>query len=285
MRVLVLGASGMLGSAMYRLLAQSPGMQVLGTLRSPSNALGLPTTATSDLACGVSASDLSGIASVMLSFKPSAVVNCIGVVKQLDESKDPRVSILINALFPHQIADMCRDQGSRLVHISTDCVFSGRRGGYTEDDFPDCADLYGRSKLLGEVADKHCITLRTSIIGPEPSGRASGLVGWFLRQSGSAKGYRRAIFSGLPTVTLATAIRDLVLPRTGMHGLYHMSADPIDKFTLLKLVRDRWGKEIRIDPVDEPAIDRSLDSSRFRRETGFRSAPWDTLVEEMHAFG
>lgn len=275
----------MLGSAVYRLLARSDGCRVRGTVRGSSPPAGLPTSVASDVVGHVVAEDSGSIRRALEEFRPDAVVNCIGVVKQLSDAQDPLVAIPINALLPHVLASECGRVGARLVHVSTDCVFSGRRGRYAESDAPDAEDLYGRSKLLGEVCASRCITLRTSIIGPEPSGRASGLLGWFLAQEGRVRGYRRAIFSGLPTVTLAEAIRDHVLPRPDLQGLYHVGADPIDKLTLLELIRDRWEKEIEIDPTETPAIDRSLDSTRFRAVTGFSPEPWPALVGRMHDFG
>jgi dTDP-4-dehydrorhamnose reductase len=233
----------------------------------------------------VSADDPSSLHGALNAFTPQVVINCIGVVKQLEQAADPLIAIPINSLLPHQLAAAARAHGARLVHVSTDCVFSGRKGQYSESDAPDAEDLYGRSKLLGEVTGAGCLTLRTSIIGPEPSGRATGLLDWFLRQTGSVRGFRRAIFSGLPTVALAELIRDFVLPNDTLEGLYHVGAEPIDKFGLLQLIRERWGKSVEIEPCDLPEIDRSLDCSVFRARTGFVPAPWPDLVASMYRFG
>jgi dTDP-4-dehydrorhamnose reductase len=285
MRVLVLGATGMLGSAVYRAFVSSTGIRVRGTSRSSVNQLDLPTSSTADLAFGVCANDLTSIRSAIEEFDPDAVINCIGIVKQLDDAEDPLIAIPVNSLLPHQLAALCRELQSRLIHISTDCVFSGARGNYAESDLPDATDLYGRSKLLGEATGPGCVTLRTSIIGPEPSGRASGLLDWFLSQSGPVRGYRRAIFSGLPTIVLAEVIRDHVLARPHLQGRYHVGALPIDKFSLLQLIRSRWGRDTEIVPCELPVIDRSLDCSLFRSLTGFHPPPWPWLIERMHAFG
>jgi dTDP-4-dehydrorhamnose reductase len=216
--------------------------------------------------------------------RPEVVVNAVGLVKQLAAADDPLAALPVNAMLPHRLARLCALAGARLVHVSTDCVFAGSRGGNRESDTPDATDLYGLSKLLGEVVDApHAITLRTSIIGHE-LGSAHGLVGWFLAQTGRVKGYRRAVFSGLPTVELARVIRDHVLPRPELHGLYHVSAAPIDKDTLLRLVAARYGHAIEIDADDRVVIDRSLDSSRFRAATGYAPPDWPELVARMHAF-
>jgi dTDP-4-dehydrorhamnose reductase len=209
----------------------------------------------------------------------------VGLVKQLAEAEDPLAALPINALLPHRLSRLCSLVGARLVHISTDCVFSGAKGCYREGDMPDAQDLYGRSKLLGEVTgDAHAITLRTSIIGHE-IGRAHGLVGWFLEQSGTVNGYRRAIFSGIPTVELACIIRDRVLPNRQLQGLYHVSAAPIDKLSLLQTVASQYRHAVEIIPDDRVNIDRSLDSSRFRNATGYTPPDWPELVRRMHAFG
>ena len=187
----------------------------------------------------------------------------------------------INATLPHRLAQYCWLSGARLVHISTDCVFNGSRGNYRESDFPDAGDLYGRTKYLGEVDYPHAVTLRTSIIGHELES-ARSLISWFLSQTGSVKGYRKAVFSGLPTIEIARIIRDFVIPNPELTGLYHLSAAPIDKCALLSLVARTYGKEIDIIPDESIIIDRSLNSDHFRNATGFAPESWPDLVSTMH---
>ena len=208
----------------------------------------------------------------------------MGIIKQLSSSYDPLVSIPINSLLPHRLAKLCISKNIRLIHLSTDCVFSGSHGGYIEGDFPDANDLYGRSKYLGEVDYPGCVTLRTSIIGHELHSTNS-LIDWFLSQSTAVKGYTNAIFSGLPTNEMAMVIRDYVIPNTNLSGLYHVSVDPISKYDLLELVRDTYGKKIEIVPDDIVRIDRSLNSKKFSEVTGFKPKPWPLLVKEMYEFG
>ncbi len=284
MKVLVLGATGMLGNAMLRLFAASPGFAAVGTARSAGLVARLPEAVRPLVRLGVDVENVDQLAAVLAAERPDAVINAIGLIKQLADAKDPLAALPVNALLPHRLARLCALIGARLVHVSTDCVFSGAKGGYVEGDFPDADDLYGRSKLLGEVDYPHAITLRTSIIGHELAS-ANALIGWFLAQPGPVRGFRRAIFSGLPTVVLAEIVRDHVLPRPELRGLWHVSAEPIDKFTLLSLVRDAWGRDTRIEPVDEPVIDRSLDSSRFRGATGWTPPAWPELVARMRDFG
>lgn len=283
-RVLVLGASGMLGNAVLRLFAQSEGYSVVGSARSAGVLRLLPPELREQVICGVDVENTDSLTRLFTLARPEVVINCIGLVKQLAEADDPLAAIPINALLPHRLARLCDVAGARLVHMSTDCVFAGTRGMYREQDLSDAQDLYGRSKYLGEVDYPHAVTLRTSIIGHELSS-AHGLVGWFLAQQGPVKGFTRAIFSGLPTVELARVMRDFVVPNPDLRGLYHVSAEPINKFELLRLVAQAYGKDIAIAPDDKLVIDRSLDSSRFRQATGYVPSSWPDLVAQMRNFG
>jgi dTDP-4-dehydrorhamnose reductase len=281
-RVLVLGASGMLGHQVMSVLASTAGLEACGTVRSEQSARRLPIALRPRVTAGIDACDPVALAEHLEIVRPSVVVNAVGIVKQLPGAEDPITCIEINALLPHRLAELCGRMGARLVQVSTDCVFSGRKGNYSESDPPDPQDLYGRSKLLGEVDVPHAITLRTSIIGNELDGQAShGLIGWFLNQQTQALGYTRAIFSGLPTVELATVIRDHVLPRPDLHGVYQVAARPISKYELLKLVAKQYGKSIDLKPVDEPVIDRSLNPARFQEATGYQAPAWPDLVALM----
>ena len=284
-KVLVLGATGMLGNAMLRVLSASPGCTAEGSARSAAGVRLLPESLWPAVHTGVDVENPDALARLLGQVRPQVVINCIGLVKQLAEADDPLAALPINAMLPHRLSRLCALLGARLVHISTDCVFAGSRGGYTEADLPDAQDLYGRSKLLGEVTgDAHAITLRTSIIGHELAS-AHGLVAWFLAQSGAVRGYAKAVFSGLPTVELAHVVRDHVLPQPDLHGLYQISAAPIDKLTLLRLVATQYGRKTEIVSDERVVIDRSLDSTHFRQATGYAPPAWPELVRRMHAFG
>ncbi len=279
-RLLILGGDGMLG---HRLMAElSARHTVRVTLHrelaayaqwpefGPRNAVG-----------GVEASDIAQINRLVTEFKPDAMVNCVGIVKQRDESKSARISIEINALFPHQLADIAQATGCHLVHLSTDCVFSGRRGNYREDDLADAEDIYGRTKWLGEVAKAGCITLRTSIIGPELS-RKSGLLEWFLSQQGkTVSGFRKAIFSGFTTAELSRIIEMLLTRFPEASGLYHVSSEPISKYDLLRRIGDRLKLGIDVIPEDSFVCDRSLDSIAFQQHFHYRPPSWDAMIEEL----
>lgn len=282
--ILVLGASGMLGHTVLRLFGQSPGYQVWGSARSWHAPARLPENMRGRIVHGIDVENTDSLSKLFASTRPDVVINCVGLVKQLSNANDPLAAIPINSILPHRLARMCEVARARLVHISTDCVFSGSKGQYKETDAADANDLYGRSKFLGEVDYPHAITLRTSIIGHELNSE-HGLVGWFLAQQGLVKGFNRAIFSGLPTVELARVIRDFVIPHHELTGTYHVSADSINKFELLRLVADVYGKSVDISPDDNLVMDRSLDSSRFRQATGYVSPSWPELVTQMHGFG
>ena len=285
MRILILGASGMLGHVMYRALAGHQDFEVVGTIRSEAARAALPLTKNASLISGIDAESPDLLLRAMVESRPEVVINCVGLVKQLSSANDPLAAIPLNAILPHRLGRMAEAANARLVHISTDCVFSGKKGNYVESDPPDATDLYGRSKLLGEVTAPNSITLRTSIIGPELARGGTGLVGWFLNQHGKIRGFRKAIFSGFPTVSLAELVIKHVLPNAGLNGLYHVSSDPIDKYTLLTLVRAAYEKDIEIEPADDLVIDRSLNSDRFRAATKFTPPTWDELIAQMRAFG
>jgi dTDP-4-dehydrorhamnose reductase len=282
-RVLVLGASGMLGNAMYRFFGDSEGYEVIGTVRSAASARRLPAVARGSILPGVDVEQFDSLTWAFAQVRPDVVVNCIGVVKQLDQASEPLTAIPINSVLPHRLAQLCAVAGARLIHVSTDCVFSGSRGAYKESDFPDADDLYGRSKLLGEVDYPHAVTLRTSIIGHEIEG-ARSLLCWFLSQQGRVRGFTRAIFSGLPTVELARVVRDFVLPNPQLKGLYQVASAPINKYDLLTLFAQAYDKTIAIEPFADFVIDRSLDASRFRQETGYVAPAWPELVKGMAEF-
>ena len=283
MRVLVVGASGMIGSTVLRVLSEKSDLEVFGSVRDAGISKFFPSSFGEFIIAGINIEHPDALVRLLNQLRPDVVVNCAGLTKHKPEAEDLLVSIPINTLMPHRLAELCKLVGARLIHISTDCVFSGEKGGYVEDDFADACDVYGKSKALGEVDYPHAITLRTSTIGHELQS-AYGLLEWFLSQAGRCKGYTRAIFSGLPTVVFAQIIRDVVIPHPELTGLYHVAAKPINKFELLELIADVYGKEIDIVRDDELAIDRSLDARRFQLATGYVAPDWPELIKLMHAY-
>ncbi len=215
--------------------------------------------------------------------RPDVIINCVGVIKQRPEAQQPLPSLDLNARLPHLLAELCRAAGCRLIHISTDCVFAGDRGGYREDTLTDAVDLYGRTKALGEVTTQpHCLTLRTSIIGHELH-TTYGLVEWFLSQRGPVRGFQRAIYTGFPTTVLAGILRDHVLPNPALHGLYQVASEPISKYDLLMLCKAAYVHPVDIVPESEVVIDRSLNGDRFRAATGFAAPSWPSMIDTMAA--
>lgn len=281
MRALVLGGSGMLGHQVCRVLSErtetwatfrdEPARHEQYNFISRKHALG-----------GVYAEDVASVRSALESVKPDAVINCIGIVKQRDKARQAIPSIQVNALFPHQLADLCQEHTTRLVQISTDCVFSGLRGAYTEADVPDPVDLYGRTKLLGELNRPGCLTLRTSIIGWQLNTFTS-LLSWFSQQRGQRiKGYQRSIYSGLSTRVLANLISDLIETRPDLTGLYQVASEPISKYDLLITLRDKLGwDDVEIEPDDNFFCDRSLVGTRFSVATGWKAPNWDEMLSGL----
>lgn len=273
----------MLGNAVFRFLAKSPCHEVFASVRSFEALRLLPNNLHKNVIVRVDVENLDCLTRLFDTIHPDMVINCIGLVKQVAAASDPLSAILINALYPHRLARLCDVAGSRLVHMSTDCVFSGAKGMYVESDYADANELYGRSKYLGEVDYPHTITLRTSIIGHELNG-ARSLVNWFLAQKDLVKGYKRVVFSGLPTVEIARVIRDYIIPHPELHGVYHVSAEPINKFDLLTMVAQTYEKNVEVIADDQFSLDRSLDSTRFRQATNFSPKPWRDLLQTMRDF-
>lgn len=279
--VLILGANGMLGHVLFIELSRQ-GYSVYATTRLSSDLSSrFPSELRHRILGGVEASSVDALTRVLATVQPDIVINCIGIIKQLPIAKDPLISITINALLPHRLALLCKATGARLLHISTDCVFNGQKGSYTEADASDADDLYGRSKFLGEVNDPHCITLRTSIIGHELNS-CYGLIEWFLAQQHQVQGFTQAIYSGFPTIEIARIIGQYVIPQPELSGIYQVSSAPISKYDLLQLVAQRYGKAIIIEPATHIRLDRSLDSRRFQQDSGYCPPPWEELVDRLY---
>ncbi len=282
-KILILGATGMLGHVLMRHLSSLPGYEVHGTARSPAIvAKFFP----SDLADHfrhdtVDAINIDSVIRALAAVEPDIVINCIGLIKQLPIAHDPLSAITINAQLPHRISLISKTAGARMIHISTDCVFNGQKGHYTENDPSNAEDLYGRTKYLGEVSYPHCITLRTSIIGHELE-KGYGLVDWFLAQHGTVRGFTKAIYSGFPTIELARILSDYILPNEKLSGVYHVSSNPISKFDLLKIIAERYKKQITLEAYDNFVLDRSLNGTRFCETTGYTPPQWPELIDLMY---
>ena len=280
MRLLILGGSGMLGHQLWRGLHAQHDTWV--TLRRPVADFAVHNLF--DEAKAIQFDDITddtALERALGQAKPEAVINCVGLIKQRDEASDEALTLRVNAEFPHRLAKRCGEAGARLIHFSTDCIFAGTKGNYTESDPSDAADLYGQSKHQGEVADAHSVTLRTSVIGHE-LGTNLALLDWFLSQRGrTVNGYTKAIYSGFTTLEMARIVERILTQHAALSGLWHVASEPISKFDLLQLCREKLGWEGIIEPNDEFVCDRSLNGDRFNEATGYKPPGWQAMISEL----
>ena len=279
--VLVLGASGLLGNAVFRVLSDSQKFRTIGTIRSDNVKKFFSPQLAANLVCVADLSDCNELEQLIQHIKPNVVINCLSIGRPAPSN--PEVNLSILSVMPQRLALLCRKAKVRLIQISSDGVFSGKRGDYSEDDLPDANDLYGVAKLLCEVYGENSITLRTSIIGPELNGK-SGMFEWLLSQSGQCKGYTKALFSGLTTIELAHLIRNVVIPRAELQGVLHIASTPISKFDLLCLIAERYKLEIEVIPDESIIIDRTLSGVKFKKLTGYAPPSWTDMIDLMYKF-
>jgi dTDP-4-dehydrorhamnose reductase len=280
MRILILGNTGMLGHKLYQVL--SAVFDVVGTTRgSYSDIRKYGFYEEHGIIPGIDALEIYRVEKAIRKARPDVVINCIGVVKALEKKAGKLLNVWLNSLFPHQLYQLCRAQKARLIHISTDCVFSGKKGNYKEDDPSDAEDIYGKTKYLGEVDEQGALTIRTSFIGRELE-TANGLLEWFLsNRGGSVDGFSNAIFSGFPTLHLSRIIHDVISDHPDLSGVYHVSSEPISKFKLLSLINEAMKLNIEVKEYPDFHCDRSLDSAKYRGATGFVALPWEQTVAEL----
>ena len=270
-KVLILGSEGMLGTAVARVFRNDSRFETSGTQRSKSKERDYFQAGTTNLD------------TLFNDFHPDIVINCLGVVKQSNKHGDIDKMTYINGQFPIELAKKSAEANSRLFHISTDCVFSGKAGGYKETDIPDPVDAYGVSKLLGEESARFgAMVLRTSIIGYENPGNSKGLLSWFLGLTDrEIPGFRNAYFSGLTTSALSDHILQLILRNEHVAGIWHLSGDRISKFDLLELLQGKFRPEARIVPQELPVLDRSLDDALFRSRFGLVKPNWIEMINGL----
>jgi dTDP-4-dehydrorhamnose reductase len=279
-KILVLGVNGMLGNTIFRYFSTNNQFDVIGVCRQTVPELA---SFSKNIKIVNNLIEYDSLINIFNSFKPSVVINCVGIIKQSDISKHVLDSIPVNSLFPHRLAGLCGLINARLIHFSTDCVFSGNKGSYLESHNPDPIDLYGRSKLIGEVMDQNSITLRTSIIGHELKSNKS-LLNWFLSSQNEIKGFKNAYFSGLTTLEVAKVIEKHILPNSEINGLFHLASDRISKYELLSKISEVYNHKINIIPEYDYFIDRSLNCDKFINKTGYSITPWSLQINEMYKF-
>lgn len=281
LNVLILGVNGMLGNTLFRYFLNFQEYNVIGICRNVNDNL---KKFSGNIQSGVDVLDYSSLIGIFFKYKPDVVINCVGIIKQMDQSKNVLSTVPINSLFPHQLNLLCDLANSRLIHFSTDCVFSGLTGNYVESDIPDPIDLYGRSKLIGEVVNSNSsLTLRTSIIGHELNSNNS-LLNWFLSSKDEIYGYKNAFFSGLTTLQVAQTLHYYIFPNPNISGLYHLASQKISKFELLTYISEVYSHNILIKPDTSYFIDRSLNCSKLKADTGYQAIPWYEQILEMNKF-
>lgn len=281
-KILIIGASGMIGHTLFTELSNNKKFKVLGTVRESEKVRKLVDKYPLSLVSGIDVEGGKEVEKIIASFNPSIIINAVGIVKQRPEAGKIETCVKLNSLWPHRLARYAQDCGAKVIQVSSDCVFSGIKGNYKESDVPDPIDAYGQTKLLGELHYDGTLTIRTSTIGHE-IGTKNGLIEWFLSQKNEVEGYMNAVYSGLPTVELARIIGRYVIPNINkMHGIYQVSTSPINKYELLKLVARVYGKDVKIKRRELPRINRSLNPAKLMNQTGYKPLPWELLLRNMY---
>ena len=279
-KILVLGASGLLGNMVFRRLSEDSSFEVVGTVRDGSATDYFSRELMSHLKVVRDLTSLQEMQELIITLKPNVVINCISVGRPIPSKIEMLIPLL--SVLPIRLSNLCSRIGARLIHISSDGVFSGQHGGYSEEDIPDAQDAYGLAKLLGEVGGRS-LTLRTSLLGPEVGG-SSGLLEWFLSQSGECRGYTGSIFSGVTTLELAKCLSEVIIPNPNLTGIFHVASSPCSKFHLLEMLKAEYGREVRISPDDSLRIDRSLSSTKLKKMTGYSSPKWENMLNSMRNY-
>jgi len=281
MRILILGASGMLGHKLWSFLPSRFPMTyaAIRGCRDDYKELDLFKDEGRVIE-KVDALNFPGLEKVLDKIRPDIVLDCIGVTKRKEKTGDTDIVIALNTLLPHRLAAWGAKNNAKIINFSTDCVFDGKIGSYTEESAASAADIYGKTKAGGELKDGNTLTLRSSFIGTELS-QGSELLEWFLAQSGIVKGYRNAIYSGFTTLELCRIVQKLLVDFPQARGLYNVSSEPISKFDLLMLIKEKMDLNIEIVPDDNFFCNRSLDSSKFRREFGYTPPSWEKMIDEL----
>ena len=277
-KILILGCSGILGNTLYRTLSKDKTLKVYGTFRNKRCKEFFKSNLINNLIELEDVNNFVELKKIIIKIEPEVVINAISVPS--DQFSDFNTMLNIFSLLPKMLNVISHLYGFKLIQISSDGVFSGLKGQYKETDLPDAKDKYGKCKILGEVFDPNCLTLRTSIIGPDLYEK-NGLLSWFLKQEKSCSGFKNVIFSGFPTIIFAEIIRDFILPFKDFHGLYHVSSNAISKYKLLTIISSIYNKEINIEAKEEPICNRSLNSNRFLSKTNYEIKNWNFMIKKM----
>ena len=285
MKLLILGASGLLGNTLIKYFLKKANFQTFGTIRYNSQVEFFNKKYHKNFTILKDILNFAELENIVGNIRPNVVINCIGLNNKIKKNDFFTIEkyILINSLYPHKLQSICSRFGIRLIQLSSDCVFSGIKGNYSEKDLPDPLDIYGKSKLMGELDHDNCLTIRKSVIGHELITK-EGLLDWFLSRNDKVDGYEKAIFSGLTVLELARIIDNFILPRTKLKGILHIAGFPISKYDLLRIISSEYKKSIELIPNDSLKVNRSLDSTYFTRLTGYQIKPWPLLIKSMREF-
>lgn len=285
MKVLILGASGMLGSTAFNTLREN-GYEVYGTVRSRAASERLRAKR-SLIIEGITAENIESISEVLANIKPDFVINCIGIVKQDSNAQSIEKILPVNSIFPHRLAALCKIGEIKMIHISTDCVFSGKKGNYREEEEKDATDLYGISKGLGEVNEMEgtALTLRTSVVGHELNSNRS-LIDWFLsnKPGSNIEGYEKVFYNGLSTVEVCKVLKIVMESEKWKSGLINLSGEKINKANLLRMVNKVYSAGVNICSVNKPTLDRTLNSDRFREMYNYKPPSWEMQLNDLKSY-
>lgn len=281
MKVLIFGVTGMLGHQMFKYFCENTCLEVFGVVRSPFDRQLFPNYTSYNIPILDDIYSSDKISKLLFEYNPDVVINCIGAVKQAEHLK-PIDFIKVNSVFPHLLNGLTSIRNIRIIHFSTDCVFGEGPGTFTENDTPICKDIYGRSKLLGEITNCDLsMTIRTSIVGRELKNKY-GLLEWFLNSGNVVRGYTNSYFTGLSTIRVSEVVGDIILSNKIYSGLYHLAAEKISKFELLLLFNDHFNLEKNIVPYAlEGKIDRSLDGTKLANKINLPKISWKQMVKKL----
>lgn len=283
MKVIILGSTGMIGSAVLFTLSKNKNLNVCGCTSRKHLPEKFKKNIDVAFLKGFNLENYSSLETNIKNNKPNIVINCAGVVKQSSQASDYLKMINLNSLIPHQLNALSQKYKFKIIQVSTDCVFSGKEGNYKETDIPDPIDIYGKSKSLGELINNNHLTLRCSLVGFEVFAK-NGLLEWFLDQKDECKGFKNAIFSGLSTFEFAKVVEEIILNHSDLKGLFHISSTPISKYEFLKKISFQFSKKINIVPDINFKINRSLSSSLFSKKTGIKISDWDVMIKDLYSF-
>ena len=271
----------MIGHKLWQALAAGNNDDIVGTLHGQRDAFARYALFDERIIEQFEAADFEGVTSVLNRIRPSVIVNCIGITKRKSEASDVAKMFMINARFPHHLARWAAGNGARVIQFSTDCVFDGADGNYSERSVVTAPDLYGQTKYFGELDYDHCLTIRTSMIGREITGHTE-LLEWFLAQRGKCiTGYRNARYSGLTTLAMARLLPRIVREHPQLCGKYQIAGPIITKYDLLCQLREAFGLEVKVVPDETFHCDRTLQSDRFVQATGIRIPSWEKMLSEL----